>query len=141
MLYSDLIKKAMKIAFDVHKDQIDKGGYPYIAHPLHLAEQMATEDGVIVALLHDVIEDGNISLEYLKSEGFSDDVIKAIDILTRKKGQIYSEYILEISKFPLAKSVKIKDLVHNLDESRIPSEGFFSLRGRYEKALKFLQEK
>ena len=141
MFYSDLVKKAMKIAFDIHRDQVDKGGYPYIAHPLHLAEQMATEDGTIVALLHDVIEDGDISLDYLKSEGFSDEVIKAIDLLTRKKGQTYSEYILEISKYPLAKSVKIKDLMHNLDESRIPSEGFFSLRGRYEKALKFLQEK
>lgn len=141
MFYSDLVKKAMKIALDVHKDQVDKGGYPYIAHPLHLAEQMATEDGTIVALLHDVIEDGDISLDYLKSEGFSDEVVKAIDLLTRKRSQTYSEYILEISKYPLAKSVKIKDLMHNLDESRIPSEGFFSLRGRYEKALKFLQEK
>ncbi len=77
MIYTEMTKKAMKIAFIAHHEQFDKSGIPYIFHPYHLAEQMDDETGVIVALLHDVVEDTNWTLDELADEGFSDEVIEA----------------------------------------------------------------
>ncbi len=84
MFYSEKVKKAALIAYNAHKDQSDKGGYPYIMHPIHIAEQMETEDETIAALLHDVIEDTDIGFDYLKKEGFSDTVINCLKILTKE---------------------------------------------------------
>ena len=62
MIYTELTKKAMKLAFTAHKDQVDKSGIPYVFHPIHLAEQMESEETAIVALLHDVVEDTEYTL-------------------------------------------------------------------------------
>ena len=72
MLYTPLTKKALKLSFAAHKDQLDKSGMPYVYHPFHVAEQMETEETVAVALLHDVIEDTDYTLEDLKAMGFPD---------------------------------------------------------------------
>ena len=78
MIYTELTKKAMQIAYRAHEGQLDKSDVPYIFHPCHLAEQMKTEHGVIVALLHDVVEDSDITLEDLAAEGFPPDVLEAV---------------------------------------------------------------
>lgn len=98
MFYSEKVKKAALIAYNAHKDQSDKGGYPYIMHPIHIAEQMETEDETIAALLHDVIEDTDIGFDYLKKEGFSDTVINCLKILTKDPNEDYMDYIRKIKK-------------------------------------------
>lgn len=119
MIYTDLTKKALNIAYRAHQGQLDKGGCPYVFHPYHLAEQMETEDEICVALLHDVLEDSNISIDDLKSCGFSEAIIEAIIVLTKKKGCSYSEYIQRVSKNLLSKKIKCADIKHNLNLSRL----------------------
>ena len=120
MLYSQNIKKAVNIAFKAHEGQYDKGGYPYIMHSLHLAEEMTTENEVITALLHDVLEDSEISLDFIKEQGFSEDVTNALVSLTRRKDEEYSEYIKRIKNTGgIALSVKKADLRHNMALERL----------------------
>ena len=118
MIYTQLTNKAIKLMFEAHKDQLDKSGMPYVFHPWHVAESMTDEKSCIVALLHDIVEDTNITLDNLRENGFPDDVIEAIDILTKKDNQEYAEYIRNIAKNEIATNVKISDLIHNLDKSR-----------------------
>jgi hypothetical protein len=110
--------KAMKIAFDAHKEQVDKAGLPYIFHPYHLAEQMATEDETCVALLHDVIEDTDITLGDLRSRGFPESIIHALSLLTHDDNVDYMEYIGKIKTDPIATKVKLADLRHNRNKTR-----------------------
>ena len=118
MYYSDAVKKALNIAYQAHAGQTDKAGYPYIFHPYHLAEQFEDEDSVIVALLHDVVEDTDRTIEDLRKEGFSERVLAALVLLTHQKGVPYLEYVQMISEDPLARRVKIADLRHNCDVTR-----------------------
>ena len=119
MLYTTLTKKAMKIAFEAHKNQSDKNGIPYIYHPVHLAEQMDCEDSICVALLHDVVEDTSMTFEELQAEGFSKEVIEALKLLTHDDAVPYMEYVKEIKKNPIATKVKLADLRHNSDLTRL----------------------
>ena len=117
--YSPLIKKAMKIAFEAHKDQTDKSGLPYIYHPFHLAEQMETEAEICTALLHDVVEDTPITLNDLRREGFPDEVLDALALMTHDKSVPYMEYVARIRENPVARRVKLADLSHNSNLSRL----------------------
>ena len=81
MIYTPATKKALRLCFEAHKDQNDKGGIPYVFHPFHLAEQMKDEDTTIVALLHDVIEDTDYTFDDLKTFGFDDVIIDALKLL------------------------------------------------------------
>ena len=120
MFYSEKVKKAALIAYNAHKDQSDKGGYPYIMHPIHIAEQMDTEDETIAALLHDVIEDTDIGFDYLKKEGFSDTVINCLKILTKDPNEDYMDYIRKIKKNGgIALKIKKADMAHNMIAERI----------------------
>lgn len=120
MFYSEKVKKAALIAYNAHKDQLDKGGYPYIMHPIHIAEQMETEDETIAALLHDVIEDTDIGFDYLKKEGFSDTVINCLKILTKDPNDDYMDYIRKIKKTGgIALKIKKADMAHNMIAERI----------------------
>lgn len=132
MIYTELSKKAMLIAYHAHKDHIDKGGMPYIFHPLHLAEQMDTEYSVVTALLHDVIEDSDISLEDLRAEGFPEPILEALSLLTHEKHTPYLEYVQRLKKNELAKKIKLADLAHNSDLSRLPVQDTCA-RQRFEK--------
>ena len=138
MLYTEMTKKALKICFDAHKNQTDKSGMPYVFHPFHLAEQMDDEESTIVALLHDVIEDhgDRYSLDDLRAEGFSDAVLEALTLLTHKKGVSYEDYIRQIKNNPLATKVKLADLAHNSDVSRLDHEPTPKDRERLEKYAK-----
>ncbi|MCL1913526.1 MAG: GTP pyrophosphokinase [Eubacteriaceae bacterium] len=140
MIYTELTKKAMIIAFSAHKEQIDKSGMPYIYHPIHLAEQFDTEDEIIVALLHDVIEDTIITLEELSIQGFSKQTIGALALLTHDDGIEYMDYIANIKSNSLATKVKLADLRHNSDATRlggIDSRGLERIK-KYEEAYAVL---
>ena len=142
MIYSNLTKKALRIAFDAHKNQVDKTGLPYVFHPFHLAEQMDTEDEVIVALLHDVVEDTDITLDDLRSHGFSETVMRALSLLTHDNNSDYMDYIAKISKNTLATKVKIADLRHNSDVTRLDviDEAAVSRLEKYRVAISFLTD-
>ena len=118
MFYSEKVKKALLIAYEAHAGQFDQAGYPYFLHPYHLAEQMTDEDGVIVALLHDVVEDTDVTLDDLRREGFDETILSALSLLTHVKGIPYAEYVDRIKDDPLARRVKIADLRHNTDTTR-----------------------
>ena len=142
MIYSKLTRKAMKICFEKHKDQVDKGGMPYIFHPLYVAESMEDEDSVIVALLHDVIEDTDMTIEELRAHGFSDVVIEAIKLLSRDMSMSYMNYIRSLKGNPIARAVKIADLKHNSDLSRldvVSDKDIYRVK-KYQKALKILMD-
>lgn len=139
MVYSERVRNAMVIAYQAHAKQTDRGGYPYIAHPLHLAEQCQTESETIVALLHDVLEDARGMDEDVR-RCTTDDEYDAVKLLSRNlcEQYTYMEYIENLAGNPLAKKIKLLDLKHNLDASRtdIPE----SLRRRYENALLVLDK-
>lgn len=119
MIYTPMTKIALKLCFEAHKDQIDKSGMPYVFHPFHLAEQMADENTTIVALLHDVIEDTEYTLDDLRKFGFAEDVLSAISLMTHADDVPYMEYVVKIKTNSIAKAVKLADLKHNSDMSRL----------------------
>ncbi|PWL90548.1 MAG: GTP pyrophosphokinase [Clostridiales bacterium] len=119
MIYTELTKKAMKIAYDAHHGQLDKGGLPYVFHPWHLAEQMDDEISTIAALLHDVVEDTDWTLEQLEAEGFPPESMEALGLLTHPEGQPYMEYVAGLRHNSVAVKVKLADLRHNSDFTRL----------------------
>jgi (p)ppGpp synthase/HD superfamily hydrolase len=121
MIYTDMTKKAMRIAFDAHKEQVDTTGMPYIFHPFHLAEQMDDEVSVCAALLHDVVEDTEITFAELRQWGISDEVIDVVTLLTHDESVPYMDYVQKIkdSGNLHAKSIKLADLRHNSDVTRL----------------------
>jgi (p)ppGpp synthase/HD superfamily hydrolase len=132
----------MKIAFNAHKDQMDKSGLPYIFHPYHLAEQMTDEISVCVALLHDVVEDTSITLDYLVKQRFPEAVIETLRLLTHKNSVPYINYVQKIkdSGNRVAIAVKIADLQHNSDLSRLDhvDEKAMQRVEEYKKAINLL---
>ncbi len=119
MIYTELTRKAIKLAFKAHEGQLDRAGLPYILHPLHVAEQMKDEDTCVIALLHDVIEDTDVTLEDLREYGFTEVQVAGVESMTREDDEDYFEYIRDVKKNPLAVKVKLEDLKHNSDVSRM----------------------
>lgn len=117
MIYTTLTNKAMVIAYNAHHGQVDKQGVPYVFHPFHVAEQMTDELSTCAALLHDVVEDSDVTLEDLARE-FPAEVIEALALLTHDESVPYLEYIKALASNELARAVKRADLEHNLDETR-----------------------
>lgn len=142
MIYSDLTKKSLKISFNAHKNQVDKSGMPYVFHPFHLAEQMDDEYSVCVALLHDVVEDTDITIEDLRVEGFPKEIINAIETMTHNDSVPYLDYVKIIKNNPIARKVKLADLKHNSDLSRLDKIDDKALERveKYKKAIGILQE-
>ncbi len=142
MIYTKNTKKALKLCFDAHKEQVDKSGMPYVFHPFHLAEQMETEDTIIVALLHDIVEDTDCTIEDLAKMGFSKPVTDAVALMTHTEGVDYMDYVGKIKENPIAKAVKLADLRHNSDLSRLEvvDEKSLARREKYLKAIAFLEE-
>lgn len=143
MIYTPLTQKAMLLAYDAHHGQLDKGGVPYIFHPIHLAEQMPDELTTIVALLHDVVEDTDLSLDDLAHD-FPPAVIDALRLLTHTPGTNYLDYVRALRDNPIAANAKRADLLHNSDESRlalcpISDAEKTRLRQKYQKALTLLE--
>lgn len=91
-----MIQKALEIAQKAHAGQFDKGGNPYIGHPLAVAEMVNTEEEKIVAFLHDVVEDSAFTLDDIKNLGFTKDIVNAIEAITKRDGETYSSYVLRV---------------------------------------------
>lgn len=145
MIYNNRINWALKVAYGAHLNQVDRAGVPYIFHPYHLAEQMDTEDEIIVALLHDVVEDSDLTLDELieldDQDVLTSDVITALKFLTHQKDERYSDYIYRIRKNYLATRVKIADLKHNSTLSRLKKskESDFKRNKKYSLAIQALE--
>ena len=119
--YNEQFQIALELAVEKHKNQTDKAGNPYILHPLHVMENVNSKEGKIVAILHDIIEDTDITEDYLLKIGLSKRIVDAVVALTRSEDIDYQEYIKNLSSNPLAKEVKLADLEHNKDLKRLPT--------------------
>ena len=139
MIYTDATKRALSICFEAHKEQLDKSGLPYVFHPFHLAEQMQDEDTTVTALLHDVIEDSDYTLDALRREGFSERVLEALALLTHDDSVLYEDYVKRIKPNPIARAVKLADLAHNSDLSRLDEVTDTALKRR-ERYLAAIEE-
>lgn len=142
MLYTPLTRKAMKLCFAAHKEQTDKSGLPYVFHPFHLAEQMPDELSTVVALLHDVVEDTAYTLENMRAMGFPEEALEAIALMTHEKGVPYLDYVARLRGNPIARRVKLADLRHNSDLSRLDVIDDKALERveKYKKAIALLGE-
>ena len=142
MIYTEKTKKALKLCFEAHKEQVDKSGMPYVFHPFHLAEQMKTEETTIVALLHDLVEDTNYTLDALIAMEYDKVVVDAIALMTHADDVDYMDYIRNIKENPIAKAVKLADLKHNSDLTRLDvvDEKALTRREKYQKAIALLEE-
>ncbi|RMG93870.1 MAG: HD domain-containing protein [Chloroflexi bacterium] len=117
----NLLEKAIKLAVEAHAGQVDKSGRPYILHPLRLMLEMETEEEMITAVLHDVIEDTHITLDTLRKMGFPEKILTALELLTHETADTpYDTYILTLKTNPIARRVKLADLAHNMDIRRLP---------------------
>ncbi len=113
------LARAVAIAAEAHRDQVDKYGAPYILHPLRVMMRMGTEEAMIAAVLHDVVEDSDWTLEALQAEGFAEAVLESVDRLTKRSGESYEVFIDRVMENPLARLVKLADLEDNMDPKRI----------------------
>ena len=152
-IYTPMVNKALKIAYDAHSGQFDKSGTPYIYHPAYLAAQMDNEDEIVTALLHDVVEDTKVTFDDLEREGFSQTALSALRTLTRDKDRhyenvsektLYDSYIDRIADNPLASKVKFADLMHNNNPSRnanLTPEDAARYKAKYDRALQRLEQR
>lgn len=141
MIYTPQTKKALRVAFEAHKDQMDKSGLPYVFHPFHLAEQMKDEQTTAAALLHDVVEDSEYTFADLEKMGFDKQVLDALALLTHQPEVDYFDYVRKIRTNPIAAAVKKADLKHNSDLSRLDEVTQEDLERveKYRKALQILE--
>jgi len=137
------LEVAIALACKVHAGQVDKSGQPYILHPLRLMLKFQHEDERIVSVLHDVVEDGNVSLNEFRGLGLSESIIEAIDCLSKRPGEPYEDFIRRLSSNELARRVKIEDIRDNLDVTRLSSfeDEDFIRTVKYHKALQYLRGK
>ena len=135
-----MLELALSIATEAHRGQFDKAGIDYIEHPIYVASQVDTEEEKAVALLHDVIEDSPFTAEELLLAGLLETVVTAVQILSKKKGQDYQTYLENVKSNPLARVVKLADLKHNSDLSRLSSVTDKDLERleKYKKAIDYL---
>ncbi len=145
MMFSNKLLLAEQIATKAHKGQVDKAGMPYITHPQTVAGLVGGIDKKIVAWLHDTVEDTDVTVEYIR-EQFGDEIADAVDSMTHRPEETYDEYVDRLSKNPLARQVKLADLTHNMDLSRIvhPTEKDYKRVEKYKRVyekLKAMNEK
>ena len=135
-MYQEL---ALQIAKEAHAGQVDKAGKDYILHPMTVASYMDTDVEKTIAYLHDVLEDTSVTVDELRNH-FSNEIVDTVITLTHRKDESYFEYIQRISKSKLAKKVKVADLLHNLDITRIkePSKQDYERLEKYKKAILYL---
>lgn len=133
-------QKAYEIAKRAHLGQVDKAGEDYIKHPEKVASFLKTDEEKAVAYLHDVIEDTELTLEDLYEYGFSKEILEAVDVITKKRGEDYQSYLNSVKKNKLARAVKLADLRHNSDLTRLTevTEKDIKRKEKYQKAIDFL---
>lgn len=142
MIYTHMTKKALKLCYEAHKGQSDKSGLPYVLHPVHLAEQMSDEKTTIAALLHDVAEDTDYTLEDLAAMGYGPEVMEALALLTHDDREDYMDYVARIRTNAIARAVKLADLAHNSDLTRLNEidEAALKRAEKYKAAMELLRE-
>ena len=140
MIYTEITKLALRICFEAHKEQTDKSGLPYVFHPFHLAEQMTSEYACVCALLHDVMEDTPTTREDLERAGIPKECTDVLALLTHAPDVPYMDYVKALSENKIAREVKIADLRHNSDLSRLSTvdERALARVEKYKIALDYL---
>lgn len=119
MLYTPMTKRALRLCLSAHKGQVDRAGLPYALHPIHVAEQMSCETETCAALLHDTMEDCNLTREDLLAAGMDERVVRAVELLTHRSGVPYLTYVKATLASEAARNVKVADLRHNSDLGRL----------------------
>ena len=130
------VQAAMAICRKAHEGQTDKAGRPYYLHPFAVADKVRTDDEKAVAFLHDVLEDTDETPETLRAAGIPDRIVASVEVMTRRKGQDYFDYLERLKRDPVARAVKLADLAHNTDPSRPGATP--EMLAKYEKARRFL---
>ena len=136
------LERAIEIAARKHLGKVDKAGEPYILHPLRVMLRLPTTEPRIVGVLHDVLEDTDTTADELLAQGFSTEIVRALEALTKRKGESYMEFVRRAAKNILARQVKLADLRDNLDPDRLaklPADEAARLRAKYGPALEFLE--
>lgn len=130
------IEDAIALALQAHRGQLDRAGQPYILHPLRVMMLVSGIEARIVAVLHDVVEDTPTTLDDLRALGYSEAIVTAVDHLTRRDDETYEQFIERIKPHPLARHVKLADLMDNMDLRRIDhlGEGDLERLRRYQAA-------
>ena len=138
---TQLLEKAIGIAVEAHRGQKDRYGAPYITHPLRVMQRLEEPTGKILGILHDVVEDTDWALEDLAREGFPQQVLDALDCLTKREGEEYEKFVERSAANSLAKRVKLADLEDNMDLRRFPEvlENDLPRLQKYVKAWRFLK--
>ncbi|HSU55424.1 MAG TPA: GTP pyrophosphokinase [Candidatus Dormibacteraeota bacterium] len=135
------LARALEIAVSAHKGQKDRYGAPYVLHPMRVMARVETPDEKIVAILHDVVEDSkDWTFDRLKAEGFSTEIVAALDCVTKREGEEYEDFVKRSAYNPLARRVKLADLEDNMDLRRLPelSEKDLERLKKYHRAWHFL---
>lgn len=138
------IELAISIALEAHKGQKDKGGNPYILHPLAVMNRLETIEEKIVAVLHDVVEDfTDVTLSQLRGYGFTEEIVEAVSLLTKSEEDSYEEFIEKTLENRISRSVKIADIKENMKIERIkqPTENDYKRLEKYRSALELLENK
>lgn len=137
------LERAIVIAAQAHTGQVDKAGAPYILHPLRVMQSVHYDIARIVGVLHDVLEDTSWTLDALRAEGFSKEVLDALDAVTRRPTETYEDFVQRAGKHPLGREVKLADLFDNADLSRIanPCEADLQRHQKYLRAILALDGK
>ena len=137
----ELLEKAIVLAAKAHSGQLDKAGEPYILHPLRVMLSVSSMEERIVAVLHDVVEDAQVTLKDIRAEGFDETIVDALDSVTKRSGESYEAFILRAAANPIGYRVKIADLEDNSNISRIakPTERDYRRVEKYRCAMKTLE--
>ena len=135
-----LLERAILLAVQAHRGQVDRSGAPYILHPLRVMFRVEAENERIAAVLHDVVEDTDWTLDGLRAEGFPEEVVQAVDCLTRREGESYDDRVARAAANPIARRVKLADLEDNMDARRLArwSEEDAARFERYHRAWRFI---
>ncbi len=138
----NVLNAAIALACRVHAGQVDKSGKPYILHPLRLMLQFEDTEAQLAAVLHDIVEDGNVSLDELREIGLPETVVEAVDCMTKRSAEPYESYIERIRAVELARRVKLRDLQDNMDTTRLATLASADLErlAKYHRALRRLSE-
>jgi len=135
-----MLEKAIEIAVEAHRGQLDKAGKIYILHPMRVMLRGRNETEMIVGILHDAVEDTPITIDMLKLEGFSEEILSAIECITKHEGEEYGAFIDRVLTNPLATQIKLYDMEDNLNRDRIPyptprDEARFAKYEKYHKVI------
>ena len=116
-----LLDKAIQIAASAHAGQFDKGGMPYLMHPIRVMSFLKSNDEELqcIAIMHDVLEDSSVTAEDLLAAGMTQRIVAGVQCLTKIKGESYDNYKLRVFTSGDAMQVKLADLRHNSDIRRL----------------------